>query len=171
MLLTVHFFSTLKFLYFLSCSKEQNLVLLEFCLYPFYFLKINFIFLTNFTGLRNYDAGFAIVTPQKMHGRRNCDAGVAFAASTGLFNAINIVKILFWISSLFIIKSEIMKILNRVGFEKHLHLLFRNISTFLVKIMRLEQVWNRYKTILAVFLMVSNWIWTWYSNIKSRLSK
>ena len=50
----------------------------------FLFLKNYFMFLTNFTGLHNYDAGVAIATPQKMHRRHNYDAGVAIATPTGL---------------------------------------------------------------------------------------
>ena len=36
------------------CSKVQNLVLEEFCLYPFHF-KFFFIFLTNLIGRCNYE--------------------------------------------------------------------------------------------------------------------
>ena len=55
----------------------------------FLFLKNYFMFLTNFTGLHNYDAGVAIAMPQKMHRRHNYDAGVAIATPTGLYNNYN----------------------------------------------------------------------------------
>ena len=59
--------------------KRTNAGFIRILFLSFLFLKINFLFLTNFTGLRNYDTGFAIKKPQKMHGLHNFEGCMAIA--------------------------------------------------------------------------------------------
>ena len=57
------------------------------------FLKINFVFSSNFRGLRNCDAGVAIAVPANTSGHCNCGAGVAVAAPTQLINYSNYLSV------------------------------------------------------------------------------